>query len=73
MTLMGLIVNRQGLYAARWFLGIAEAGVYLHVPPNGTVIDVDTVSSSVRSLATTKTLPRNCEFLRTKGIDEGCC
>jgi hypothetical protein len=26
---MGLIENRQGLYAARWFLGIAEAGVYL--------------------------------------------
>jgi len=29
MTLMGLIVNRQGLYAARWFLGIAEAGLCL--------------------------------------------
>jgi hypothetical protein len=28
MTLMGLIENRQGLYAARWFLGIAEAGMY---------------------------------------------
>ena len=28
MTLMGLIENRQGLYAARWFLGIAEAGKY---------------------------------------------
>lgn len=28
MTLMGLIVNRQGLYAARWFLGIAEAGFF---------------------------------------------
>jgi len=27
MTLMGLIENRQGLYAARWFLGIAEAGM----------------------------------------------
>jgi hypothetical protein len=31
MTLMGLIVNRQGLYAARWFLGIAEAGICLLV------------------------------------------
>lgn len=29
MSLMGLIVNRQGLYAARWFLGIAEAGLCL--------------------------------------------
>jgi hypothetical protein len=29
MTLMGLIVNKQGLYAARWFLGVAEAGSYL--------------------------------------------
>lgn len=28
---VGLIVNRQGLYAARWFLGIAEAGVYLSI------------------------------------------
>jgi hypothetical protein len=28
MTLMGLVENRQGLYAARWFLGIAEAGMY---------------------------------------------
>jgi hypothetical protein len=28
MTLMGLIENRQGLYAARWFLGIAEAGMH---------------------------------------------
>jgi len=28
MTLMGLIENRQGLYAARWFLGIAEAGFF---------------------------------------------
>lgn len=28
---VGLIVNRQGLYAARWFLGIAEAGMYLFI------------------------------------------
>ena len=29
MILMRLIVNRKGLYAARWFLGIAEAGICL--------------------------------------------
>ena len=28
MTLMGLVENRAGLLAARWFLGIAEAGLF---------------------------------------------
>lgn len=28
MTLMGLVKNNAGLLAARWFLGIAEAGLF---------------------------------------------
>ena len=28
MTLMGLVSNFSGLLAARWFLGIAEAGLF---------------------------------------------
>ena len=40
MTLMGLIVNRQGLYAARWFLGIAEAGICHFVNSRDTITDV---------------------------------
>ena len=28
MTLMGLVTNFHGLLAARWFLGVAEAGLY---------------------------------------------
>lgn len=28
MTLMGLVHNYQGLLAARWFLGITEAGLF---------------------------------------------
>ena len=28
MTFMGLVHNKQGLYAARWFLGLTEAGLY---------------------------------------------
>lgn len=28
MTLMSLVHNPQGLLAARWFLGMAEAGLY---------------------------------------------
>ena len=28
MTLMGLVTNFSGLLAARWFLGIAEAGLF---------------------------------------------
>ena len=28
MTLMGLVTNYSGLLAARWFLGIAEAGLF---------------------------------------------
>ena len=28
MTLMGLVTNYQGLLAARFFLGIAEAGLF---------------------------------------------
>lgn len=28
MTLMGLVTNKQGLLACRWFLGLAEAGLF---------------------------------------------
>jgi MFS family permease len=28
MTLMGLVTNFKGLLAARWFLGVAEAGLF---------------------------------------------
>lgn len=28
MTLMGVVHNKQGLLACRWFLGIAEAGLF---------------------------------------------
>lgn len=28
MTLMGLVTNFSGLLAARWFLGLAEAGLF---------------------------------------------
>ena len=28
MTLMGVVHNKEGLYAARWFLGLTEAGLY---------------------------------------------
>lgn len=28
MTLMGLVSNWSGLMAARWFLGLAEAGLF---------------------------------------------
>ncbi len=28
MTLMGLVENYSGLLAARWFLGLAEAGLF---------------------------------------------
>lgn len=28
MTLMGLVENFSGLLAARWFLGVAEAGLF---------------------------------------------
>ena len=28
MTLMGLVTNFAGLLAARWFLGLAEAGLF---------------------------------------------
>jgi len=29
MTFMGFVQNYSGLLAARWFLGLAEAGLYL--------------------------------------------
>lgn len=29
MTFMGFVKNYSGLLAARWFLGLAEAGLYL--------------------------------------------
>lgn len=28
MTLMGLVTNYEGLLACRWFLGLAEAGLF---------------------------------------------
>jgi hypothetical protein len=28
MTLMGLVTNYSGLLACRWFLGLAEAGLF---------------------------------------------
>lgn len=28
MTLMGIVSNKHGLYAARFFLGVAEAGLF---------------------------------------------
>jgi sugar phosphate permease len=30
MTFMGFVTNYSGLLAARWFLGLAEAGLYSH-------------------------------------------
>jgi sugar phosphate permease len=34
MTFMGFVQNYSGLLAARWFLGLAEAGLYY--PPPGS-------------------------------------
>lgn len=34
MTLMGLVTNYQGLLAARFFLGVAEAGLFPGEPRN---------------------------------------
>lgn len=34
MTLMGLVENFAGLLAARWFLGIAEAGLFPGMKPD---------------------------------------
>lgn len=49
MTLMGVVHNYQGLLAARWFLGLAEAGYELLTGSLAQEHDTDRIQLVPRS------------------------